>query len=387
MSREDLANDIWRAADIMRRDDGTNGISEYIEQISWMFFLKVFEDLENRFEGEHILVGDNYERIIPTELTWSVWTKRSWHGDEIIKFIDEKLFPFLATLSGSPERDTIGLIFSEVRRNKMKSPFNLMDVIDIIDRINFNNPDDSHTLSVFYEDLLIKLGKESGIAGEFYTPRPIVRLIVKIVNPELGSNNRILDPFCGSGGFLIESYDHLKNKGISSQEYGRLQSNVFHGYEKKSLPYLVGMMNCILHGLVTPKILRKNSLAENIVNFGLDDKYEYVLTNPPFGGTENKQIQQNFPVKIQATELLALQQVMKRLKHNGSCAIVVPDGLLSRGDAFLKIRKELLENYNVHTIVSLPAGVFANVTASGQGPQDAHHILYQNRANKKDLVL
>jgi type I restriction enzyme M protein len=380
MTRKDLANDVWRAADIMRRDDGTNGISEYIEQISWMFFLKVFEDLENRFEAERLLVGEVYERIIPTEFMWSVWTKKLWHGDEIIKFIDEKLFPFLATLNGTPERDTIGLIFSEVRRNKMKSPFNLKDVIDIIDEINFNNPEDSHILSQFYEELLIKLGKESGIAGEFYTPRPVVRLMTKIVNPELNSSNRvnsILDPFCGSCGFLVESYNHMKANRISATDYVKLQRKVFHGYEKKSLPYLVGMMNCILHGLLTPNIIRKNSLSENILNFGPDAKYKYILTNPPFGGTENKQIQQNFTIKVQATELLALQQVMSRLEINGRCGIVVPEGLLSRGNAFAKVKKELLENYEVHTIVSLPAGVFANVTASGQGPKT--NLLFFNK--------
>ncbi|MFZ0512521.1 MAG: N-6 DNA methylase [Candidatus Nitrosopolaris sp.] len=229
-------------------------------------------------------------------------------------------------------------------------------------------------LSQFYEDLLVKLGKESGIAGEFYTPRPIVKLTVKMTNPVLDTSTRksirILDPFCGSCGFLVESYHHLlESKKATARDYIELQRDVFHGYEKKSLPYLVGLTNCILHGLLTPNVMRKNSPGENITNFGLDDKFDYVLTNPPFGGTEKKQIQQNFPVRAQPTELLALQQIMKRVKNNGKCGVVVPEGLLSRGDSFAKVKQDLLENYNVHTIISLPAGVFANVTASGQGPK------------------
>jgi type I restriction enzyme M protein len=208
MIRKDLANDILLAAKIMRTDDGTNGINEYIEQMSWMFFLKVFEDLENRFEAEHRLAGKEYVRLIPDEYTWSKWTRKS--TGEIIEFIDKNLFPFLGSLSGSPERNTIGIVFSEVKGNKMVSASNLKDVIDIINEIDFNNPEDSHILSQLYEELLLKLGRESGYAGEFYMPRPVVRLMVRMVNPKFSPGNehnvRILDPFCGSCGFLIESY-------------------------------------------------------------------------------------------------------------------------------------------------------------------------------------
>ena len=370
MSRKELFNEVWRAADIMRRDDGTNGINEYIEQLSWMFFLKVFEDLEKRFENNKILKDEKYSRIISKEHSWSKWTKKE--SKEIIDYIDTELFQYLGKLSGSPEKNTIGMIFQEVRRNKMKSPSNLKDVIDIINEIDFNDKDDSHVLSLFYEDLLVKLGKESGIAGEFYTPRPIVRLAIKIIDPKLNpkdkENTRMLDPFCGSCGFLVESFKHMMKSKPNSKEYPIIQQ-MFHGYEKKSLPHLVGLMNCILHELITPKIVRQNSLNDNVMRFGPDDKFDYVLTNPPFGGTENKQIQQNFPVKVTATELLALQQVMRRLKPRGKCAIVVPEGLLSRGDSFAKVRQELVEEYNVTSIISLPAGVFSNVSASGQGPK------------------
>jgi len=372
MSRKELFNKLWRAADIMRRDDGTNGINEYIEQISWMFFLKVLEDIEKRFEYNANLNGKKYERIIPKKFSWSEWIKKD--TKTIIKYLDDELFPILAKLSGTPEKDTIGLIFGEIGRNKMKSASNLKDVIDIIKKIDFNKEEDSHVLSIFYEDLLVKLGKESGIAGEFYTPRPIVRLVVAMINPKLNpkdkKSTRILDPFCGSCGFLIESFKRIMSGGnVKTKDIPILQRLLFHGYEKKSLPFMVGLMNCILHGLLTPNVVRRNSLNDNVMKFGPDDKFDYVMTNPPFGGTENKQIQQNFPIKVQATELLSLQQVMRRLKPNGKCGIVVPEGLLSRSDAFADVKEDLLENYNLHTIISLPPGVFANVVSTGSGPK------------------
>jgi len=364
--------DLWRAANIMRRDDGTGGINEYIEQISWMFFLKVFEDLEKRFQSRAKLEDKKYQRIIPEKYSWSEWTKKD--SKKIISFIDNELFPYLVSLSGTPEKDTISLIFTEIQRNKMQIAANLKDVIDILNQIDFNKERDSHLLSQFYEELLVKLGKESGIAGEFYTPRPIIRLLVKMLDPKLNLKNKndtkILDPFCGSCGFLIESYKHIMTSGkVGPKEYAILQRRVFNGIEKKALPYLVGLMNCILHGIITPPVFRRNSLNDNILKFGPEDKFDYVMTNPPFGGTENKQIQQNFPVKIQATELLALQQVMRRLKPTGKCGMVVPEGLLKRLDSFAKVRKELIENYNVKAIISLPTGVFANVTALGGGPK------------------
>ncbi|MEM3731862.1 MAG: N-6 DNA methylase, partial [Candidatus Bathyarchaeia archaeon] len=223
-------------------------------------------------------------------------------------------------------------------------------------------------LSQVYEELLLRMGREGGVAGEFYTPRPIVRLMVKIVNPQVGE--KVFDPFCGSCGFLVESYRHMMgSKEITVDEYELLQKETFYGQEKKPLPYLIGVMNCILHGLLTPNVVRKNTLEDNIRNIPESRRFHVILTNPPFGGKESRQIQQNFPVQSQATELLALQYVMKSLRQGGRCGIVVPEGVLFRGDAFALVKKELLENFNLHTIVSLPSGVFANVTSSGQGPK------------------
>jgi len=386
MSRGELANNIWRACDIMRRDDGTSGILEYTEQLSWMIFLKVFEDVEKRFEDEARFAGREYQPIIEPQYRWSAWAKKDdkelekYFSEEELKevkkreehilvvFINDKLFPYLRSLQGTSEKEKIAAIFKEIGGNRMKSPYNLKDVINLLDKIDFNNLEDSHALSQLYEELLLRLGKEGGIAGEIYTPRPIVRLMVKIVDPRIGET--VFDPFCGSCGFLVESYKRMiESKELTVEEYEKLQKETFYAQEKKPLPYLIGVMNCILHGLLTPNIVRKNTLEDNIRNIPESKRHNVILTNPPFGGTESPQIQQNFPVQTQATELLALQYVMKSLKLNGRCGIVLPEGVLFRGDAFAQVKKELLENFNLHTIISLPSGVFANVTSSGQGPK------------------
>ena len=384
-NRKDLANDIWRACDIMRRDGGTSGVLEYMEQLSWLIFLKVFEDVEKRFEAEAEFASKSYQPIIEPKYRWSSWARKDWRSGKsgekhpLIKFIDDGLFPYLRKLSGTPERERIATIFREISGNRMKSAYNLRDVIAIIDKIDFNDVDDSHVISQVYEELLLKLGKEHGIAGEFYTPRPIVRLMVKMVNPRIGET--VFDPFCGSCGFLVESYKLMMgSKDMTVEDYETLQKETFYAQEKKPLPYLIGNMNCILHGLLTPNIVRKNTLSDNIRNIPESRRFDVIMTNPPFGGKENKQIQQNFPIQSQATELLALQYVMKTLKRNGRCGIVLPEGVLFRGDAFAKVKRELLESFNLHTIISLPSGAFANVTASGQGPKT--NLLFFDRTGK-----
>jgi type I restriction enzyme M protein len=397
MNRKDLANKIWRACDKMRTDDGTTGILEYTEQLSWMIFLKVFEDVERRFEDETKFAGESYQPIIEPPYRWSAWAKREekdlsiYFSDEeksamrkagehiLISFIDNKLFPYLKSLQGTAEKEKIASIFQEIRGNRMRSPYNVKDVIALLDDIDFNNIEDSHVLSQVYEELLLRLGREGGIAGEFYTPRLIVRVMTKIVTPVIGE--RLLDPFCGSCGFLIESYKRMKeSKELTVEDYDKLQKETFYAQEKKPLPYLIGVMNCILHDILTPNIVRKNTLEEDIRNIPEAQRFDVILTNPPFGGKEGKQIQQNFPIKSQATELLALQYVMKKLKKDGRCGIVVPEGILFRGGAFAQVKRELLEMYNLHTIISLPSGVFANVTSSGQGPKT--NLLFFDKTEK-----
>lgn len=379
MNRKDLANDIWTACNIMRRDGGTSGVLEYMEQLSWMTFLKVFEDVEKRFEAEAELAEEKYQPIIDYEYRWSNWAAKDWKGEKLTDFIDNKLFTHLRSLKGTPEREKIAVIFNEISGNRMKSAYNLKDVIERLDKIDFNEAEDTHVVSQVYEELLLKLGKEHGIAGEFYTPRPIVRLVVQIVDPRIGET--VFDPFCGSCGFLVESYKLMKGiRNLTVDDYETLQKETFRAQEKKPLPYLIGNMNCLLHGLLTPDIYRKNTLEDNIRNIPESNRSDIVMTNPPFGGEENKQIQQNFPIRSQSTELLALQYVMKSLKRNGRCGIVVPEGVLFRGDSFVKVRRKLIENFNLHTIISLPSGSFANVTASGQGPKT--NLLFFDKSGK-----
>jgi len=361
----------------MRSDDNTTGTLEYTEHLSWLIFLKVFEDLEKRFEEEAKFAGKSYTKIIEPRYRWSSWATKDWKGEELTKFITNDLFPYLKSLSGSPEKEMIATIFKEIRGVIMKSPYNLKDVITIIDKVDFNSAEDSHVLSQVYEELLLKMGREGGTAGEFYTPRPVVRLMVRMINPQIGET--VFDPFCGSGGFLIEAFKYmLESRELTTSDYEVLQRKAFYGQEKKALAYLVGIMNCIVHGLLTPNIVRKNTLEENIRNIPESARFNIVLTNPPFGGKEGKHIQQNFPIQSRATELLALQFVMKKLRVGGRCGIVVPEGILFQGHAFTQAKKELLENFNLHTIISLPQGTFANVAPSGQGPKA--NLLFFDRA-------
>ena len=230
-------------------------------------------------------------------------------------------------------------------------------MLEVVDNINFKNPDDIHTVSHVYEGLLQKLGNENRMAGEFYTPRPVIRFIVQLVNPVLGET--VYDPACGSAGFLSEAYELMRETEKSRKDYQTVQRKTFWGQEKKSVPALLGLMNLVLHGVLAPSIQRHNTLEENIRN--VSKRFDVILTNPPFGGTENAQIQQNFPVKANATELLFLEHIMKKLKARDSarCGMVVPEGTLFRGGAFATVKADLLRDFNLHMVVSLPPGTFA----------------------------
>ncbi|MBI3326067.1 MAG: N-6 DNA methylase [Nitrospinae bacterium] len=355
MSREELANQIWRACDIMRRDDNTKLILKYVEHLSWLLFLKVFEAIEDRHATEAEIAGRPYARVVEAEYRWSEWASRDWRGEDLIEFVQGKLLPHLRDLRGSPEREIVATVFGGIT-TVMKSPYNLKDVIAIVDEIDFHRAEDVHTISLVYESLLAKMGSEAGLSGEFYTPRPIIRFMVQMVDPRIGES--VYDPACGSAGFLVETYLHMKKAERTTRDHEILQHRTFFGQESGELPFLLGTMNMVLHGVLRPTIVRQNTLEENIRNIPDSERHHIVRTNPPFGGKESHQIQQNFPVQSQATELLFLQYVLKKLKVNGRCGIVLPDGVLFRGDAFARVKKELLENFNLHTVVSLPGGVF-----------------------------
>lgn len=353
--------DIKRVCDILRRDDGV-GAKDYIEQFSWLLFLKVFEGVEGQLKELEEAEGRKYKPVIDAEYQWSSWAKRDWKDkDELIHFINQKLFPYLKALKGEPKKDKIGEIFRELSGNRIRSPHNLLDVIEILDKIEKHHFQDTHLLSQVYEEILQAMGSEGGWSGEFYTPRPIIRAMVKIVNPELGET--VFDPFVGSGGFLVESFNHIYEKSAKDVRAWRtLQTKTFYGQEKKPLPFLIGTMNLILHHILVPNLTRSNTFMEDVHNMPESAKMDVILTNPPFGAEETQAVQNNYPIQVAATEGLALQYVMKRLKNGGRCGIILPEGnILFGGGAIGRIREELLSKFNVHTIIALPQGAFSQM--------------------------
>ena len=355
-------SDIKRVCDILRRDDGV-GAKDYIEQFSWLLFLKVFEGVEGQLKELEEAEGRKYKGVIDKEYQWSSWAKKDWKDkDELIHFINQKLFPYLKALKGDPKKDKIGEIFRELH-NKVYSPHNLLDVVEILDKIEKHHFQDTHLLSQVYEEILQAMGSEGGWSGEFYTPRPIIRLMVKIVDPKIGET--IFDPFAGSCGFLVESFSQLyDNSAKDVRAWRTLQTKTFYGQEKKPLPFLIGTMNLILHHILVPNLTRSNTFMEDVHSMPESAKMDVILTNPPFGAEETEAVQNNYPIKVSATEGLALQYLMKRLKNGGRCGVILPEGnILFGGGAMARIREELLTKFNVHTIISLPQGAFAQMGA------------------------
>jgi len=362
MDRQTLSNKIWQCCNIMRRDKLVP--LQYVEQLSWLLFLKLFNDLEKQQE----LLKSKYQPIFDAKYQWYNWAGKKT-GEELKEFIERDLIPYLAGLSGTPQKAKIASIFQEVK-NHMRSGYNLAEVVEILDGMDFSKPEDSHILSIAYEDLLMTTaGQKGGGAGEFYTPRPIIRFMINIIQPEIG--DKILDPFCGSAGFLVESYKYLREKEETLKKHKTLQEKTFYGQEVKPLPHLIAVMNSMLHGIESPNIVLKNTFEEDLRSIPEAQKFEIILTNPPFGGEEEKRLLANLPFKTSDTELAGLYYCMRKLKAKGKCGIVQPEGVLFRtGGAYKQVKKELLENCNLHTIISLPSGVFACVSPKGgSGPK------------------
>jgi type I restriction enzyme M protein len=353
-----------RARDIMRKDAGLNGDLDRIPQLSWIMFLKCFDDLEQRRE----VTEKKYRPAIEPPYRWRDWAgdpDKGLTGESLLKFINDELFPYLRSLTGTgagDARDVLAAVFKETY-NRMLSGYLLRDVVNLVNRLNFNSSDDIHTLAHLYESMLREMRDAAGDSGEFYTPRPVIRLIVQQVNPHLGET--VLDPAAGTGGFLVEAYEHMKPQVKSVEDRRRLQEETLFGIEKKPMPYLLGMMNLLLHGLDRPNLLRDNALRNPLVQITDRARYDVIMTNPPFGGEEEKGIQDNFPeaTRTSETALLFLQFIMRSLKRGGRCGMVVPNGTLFGDGVCARVKKELLENFNLHTIVRLPNGVFAPYTS------------------------
>jgi type I restriction enzyme M protein len=352
---------------------------QYIEQLSWLLFLKLFNDLEKQQE----LLNPKYQPIIGEKYQWHNWAGKKT-GEELKEFIERDLIPYLAGLSGTPQKAKIASIFQEVK-NHMRSGYNLAEVVEILDGMDFSKPEDSHILSIAYEDLLMTTaGQKGGGAGEFYTPRPIIRFMIKIIQPKIG--DKILDPFCGSAGFLVESWKYLREKEETLKDHKILQEKTFYGQEVKPLPHLIAIMNSMLHGIESPNIVLKNTFEEDLRSIPEDKKFEIILTNPPFGGEEEKRLLANLPFKTSDTELAGLYYCMRKLKAKGRCGIVQPEGVLFRtGGAYKQVKKELLESCNLHTIISLPSGVFACVSPKGGSGPKTNLLFFEKGIPTKEI--
>ncbi|MCM8832154.1 MAG: type I restriction-modification system subunit M [Candidatus Omnitrophica bacterium] len=377
MNRQELKNKLNRCCDIMR-DDGLVPL-QYIEQLSWLLFLKLFDEQEKQQK----ILNPDYKFIFEEKYRWSNWANK-FTGEELKEFIEKELIPYLSNLSGTLQKAKIASIFKGIK-NHMRSGYNLAEVIEIIKNIDFSSPEDTQILSIAYEELLMfTAGQVGGGAGEFYTPRPIVRFMIKIIEPKIGE--RILDPFCGSAGFLVESYKYLREKAKTLKEHKILQEETFYGQELKSFSLIVGTLNAMLHGIDSPNITEANSFAEDLRSLPEEKKFDIILTNPPFGGEAAKRSLATFTIKTSDTELAGLYLCMRKLKVGGRCGIVQPEGVLFRtSGAYKQVKKELLENYNLHTIISLPPGVFANVSPKGGSGPKTNLLFFEKGIPTKEI--
>jgi len=359
--------------DVLRKEAGCTTELDYTEQTSWLLFLKYLDSLEQDKADEAALNEKKYSYILDKPYRWESWAapknkdgrldhNKAMTGDDLRDFVNQKLFPYL---HGFRQRASgpntieykIGEIFGEIK-NRISSGYNLREIIDHIDELRFRSQTEKHELSHLYEAKIKNMGNAGRNGGEYYTPRPLIRAIVQVVQPKIGE--RIYDGAVGSAGFLCESFDYLKSKGhLTTKDLTTLQTRTFYGKEKKSLAYVIAIMNMILHGIEAPNIIHTNTLTENLADIQEKDRYDVVLANPPFGGKERKEVQQNFPIRTGETAFLFLQHFIKILKAGGRGGVVIKNTFLSNTDnASVSLRKLLLENCNLHTVLDCPAGTF-----------------------------
>jgi type I restriction enzyme M protein len=359
--------------DVLWKESGCATELDYTEQTSWLLFLKYLDDLERERSQKAELMGKSYQFILEEPYRWSYWAvpkkpdgeidrDRAQTGDDLIAYVDGVLFPYLR---GFKERATgsetveykIGEIFGEIK-NKFQSGYSLRDALEYVDELRFQSQDEKHELSHLYESKIRNMGNAGRNGGEYYTPRPLIRAMIQVVKPKIGE--RIYDGACGSAGFLCESYEYLRHQGqLTTQQLETLQTRTFYGKEKKSLPYVIAIMNMILHGIDTPNIVHTNTLTESMSDVQDKDRFEVILANPPFGGKERKEVKQNFSIQTGETAFLFLQHFMKMLKKGGRAAIVIKNTFLSNADnASKSLREELLTTCNLHTILDCPGGTF-----------------------------
>ncbi len=383
---QSLGSLLKSARDTMRKDKGLNGDLDRLPMLTWIMFLKFLDDLEMQRDEEAALAGKKFRPAIEPPYRWRDWAAipQGVTGDELLAFINQDectrsdgsrgpgLFAYLRKLTssnGDDRRDVIAAVFGGVQ-NRMISGYLLRDVINKVAGIHFTATDELHTLGALYETLLREMRDAAGDSGEFYTPRTVVRFMVAVTDPQLGET--VLDPASGTGGFLVEAFNHLSTQVKTVADHRRLQNESLFGCEPKSLPYLLCQMNLLLHGLDAPQIDPGNALRFKLTEIGEKDRVDVIVTNPPFGGEEEKGIQGNFPDDKQTSEtaLLFLQLIMRKLHRRPTsvgrparAAVVVPNGTLFGDGVCARIKEELLKKFNLHTIVRLPNGVFAPYTS------------------------
>ena len=359
--------------DVLWKEAGCTTELDYTEQTSWLLFLKYLDGLEQDRADEAALEGKRYTYILEEPYRWESWAapkgtdgkidhNRAMTGDDLVEFINGKLFPYLQgfKLKASGPNTIeykIGEIFGEIK-NKISSGYNLREIIDHIDELQFRSQTEKHELSQLYEEKIQRMGNAGRNGGEYYTPRPLIRAMVQVAAPQIGE--RIYDGACGSAGFLCEAFDYLTAQGkLTTKALKTLQESTFSGKEKKSLAYVIAIMNMILHGIEAPNIIHTNTLTENLADIQEKDRFDVVLANPPFGGKERKEVQQNFPIRTGETAFLFLQHFIKMLKAGGRGAVVIKNTFLSNTDnASVSLRKLLLESCNLHTVLDCPGGTF-----------------------------
>jgi type I restriction enzyme M protein len=359
--------------DILHKDAGCGSELDYVEQTSWVLFLKYLDDLEKDKATAAELTGKTYSPILDIEYRWATWAApkgsdgkidhhKALTGDDLADFVNIQLFPYLKKFKADAESADsieykIGEIFSELK-NRIQSGYNLREVINLIDSLRFRTHAEKHEMSHLYESKIQNMGNAGRNGGEYYTPRPLITTIVKVLAPKIG--DKIYDGAVGSAGFLCEAFAYLQStKTLSTTDIEILQKRTFYGKEKKSLAYIIGTMNMIFHGIEAPNIIHTNTLAENLADIQEKDRYDIILANPPFGGKERAEVQQNFPIKTGETASLFLQHFIKILKAGGKAGVVIKNTFLSNTDnASIALRKQLLENCNLHTVLDLPGGTF-----------------------------
>lgn len=359
--------------DILYKDSGADSELDYIGQTSWVMFLRYLDDLEQDKADEAELLGKEYPYILEEKFRWPNWAMpknaagepdhhQAMTGPDLVQFVDGQLFPYLASFKQKADNAQtieykIGEIFSELK-NKVQSGYNLREIIELADGLPFRSTQDKHELSHLYETKIKNMGNAGRNGGQYYTPRPLIRAMIQVTDPQIGE--KVYDGAAGSCGFLCEAYEYMYERmERSTDNLKALQERTFYGKEKKNLAYVIGIMNMILHGIEAPNINHVNTLSENIRDIQEKDRYHVILANPPFGGKERKEVQQNFDIKTGETAFLFLQHFIKSLKTGGRAAIVIKNTFLSNTDkASVSLRKYLLESCQLHAVLDMPQGTF-----------------------------